>query len=204
MLDAFSTFGIAFPAEQFGDYRGKTDLAVVKHAVATYLDGPPPDLDAVVASKQAGYRAMIPQLELISGARVFLEKVAAHPLRLALTTSAERVNQRLAFDRFDLSAFFEVVVTSEDVRSPKPDPEPYRITAERLGLATAECIVFEDSVNGVLSAVGAGCRVVGLSTSFPREMLTEAGAHVVVDSYAMIGDSGGVAGLVRMIEPRGA
>ncbi len=42
----------------------------------------------------------------------------------------------------------------------KPDPEPYLLAAERLGLAAADCLVFEDAPAGITSALQAGCRVV--------------------------------------------
>ncbi len=42
----------------------------------------------------------------------------------------------------------------------KPDPEPYLLAAERLGLAAADCLVFEDAPAGITSALRAGCRVV--------------------------------------------
>ena len=108
--------------------------------------------------------------------------------RLGLTTSATRRDQERSFALFDLHAYFEVVVTREDVVHPKPDPEPYRITAERLDVAPAACLVIEDSLNGVLSARRAGCTVAGIATSFSTEQLLQAGARLAADNYEALAD----------------
>jgi beta-phosphoglucomutase-like phosphatase (HAD superfamily) len=62
---------------------------------------------------------------------------------------------------------FDVTVCAEDVRSPKPDPEPYLRAAERLGADPAACIALEDSPNGVAAAEAAGCLVVAVPSMLP-------------------------------------
>lgn len=57
---------------------------------------------------------------------------------------------------------FAVVVGGDDVTRTKPDPEPYRLAAERLGVAPGECLAVEDSRAGVASAVAAGCPVLAV------------------------------------------
>jgi hypothetical protein len=55
---------------------------------------------------------------------------------------------------------FDAVVCGEDVTALKPDPEVYKIALQRLGLPAERCLAFEDTRNGVDSAIGAGLRVV--------------------------------------------
>jgi HAD superfamily hydrolase (TIGR01509 family) len=100
-----------------------------------------------------------------------------------LTTSASRATQRLSFDTFGFWPYFDTIITGEDITKGKPDPEPFHLTAEKLGLDPAGCIVIEDSINGVRSGHAAGCTVIALTTTFPREALFEAGADHVIDSY---------------------
>ena len=57
-------------------------------------------------------------------------------------------------------------------------------TAEKLGVAPANALVIEDSLNGVRSGKAAGCPVIAITTSFPRELLMELQADRVVDSFA--------------------
>ncbi|NNE20537.1 MAG: HAD family phosphatase [Myxococcales bacterium] len=61
----------------------------------------------------------------------------------------------------------DVVVTGNDVSTPKPSPEGYLLAAERLGVDPAACIVFEDSLDGCLAASRAGMRVAVLAATRP-------------------------------------
>jgi sugar-phosphatase len=71
-----------------------------------------------------------------------------------------------------------VLVTAEDVRAGKPDPEPYQIGLERLG-ANGAVVVVEDAPAGIRSGLDAGCPVVAITTSHVAEELAE--ADVVID-----------------------
>jgi beta-phosphoglucomutase-like phosphatase (HAD superfamily) len=77
-----------------------------------------------------------------------------------------------------------VLITGKDVVNGKPHPEPYLKAAERLGLLPQVCMVIEDSDNGIKSAKAAGCLAVGITTSFAKERLMQAGADYVVDSFS--------------------
>lgn len=64
---------------------------------------------------------------------------------------------------------FEVVIDGGMVTRSKPDPEGYRLAASRIGIPPADCIVFEDSLQGLQAGRAAGGRVVGLTTTWPEE-----------------------------------
>jgi hypothetical protein len=66
------------------------------------------------------------------------------------------------------------VVTREEVRAPKPDPEIYVVLAARLALPAAECLVVEDSVPGVRAALAAGMHCVAAATALTRASLRAA------------------------------
>ncbi|WP_421158282.1 HAD-IA family hydrolase [Aeromonas dhakensis] len=97
------------------------------------------------------------QAEALAGARTLLASLPVE--RWALVTSA---SQRVARHRLRSAGLPlpSLLVGAEDVEHGKPDPEPYLLAAERLGLAAADCLVFEDAPAGISSALRAGCRVV--------------------------------------------
>ncbi|UCM44195.1 HAD-IA family hydrolase [Aeromonas dhakensis] len=97
------------------------------------------------------------QAEALAGARTLLASMPVE--RWALVTSASQrvARHRLRSAGLPLPA---LLVGAEDVEHGKPDPEPYLLAAERLGLAAADCLVFEDAPAGISSALRAGCRVV--------------------------------------------
>ena len=95
--------------------------------------------------------------EPIAGARTLLG--ALSPARWVLVTSASQrvARHRLASAGLPLP---RLLIGAEDVVRGKPDPEPYLLAASRLGLAPADCLVFEDAPAGIHSALQAGCQVV--------------------------------------------
>ncbi|MFB0584442.1 HAD-IA family hydrolase [Aeromonas salmonicida] len=95
--------------------------------------------------------------EAIMGSRALLSRLPAE--RWALVTSA---SQRVARHRLGSAGLPlpTLLVGAEDVVHGKPDPEPYLLGAERLGVAPANCLVFEDAPAGIQSALRAGCAVV--------------------------------------------
>jgi len=115
-----------------------------------------------------------------------LRAECGRPSALGLTTSATRRDQQRTFALFDLTPYFAVVVTADDVTHPKPNPEPYLTTAQRLDVTPASCLVIEDSTHGVMSAQRAGCTVAGLATSFSAERLVEAGALVAATDFGTL------------------
>jgi len=82
----------------------------------------------------------------------------------AVVTSGTRAlaTSRLAAAGLPLPS---VLVTADDVRAGKPDPEGYLEAARRLGCSPADCVVVEDAPAGVQAALAAGMRVVGLTTT---------------------------------------
>ena len=183
----FSDHGLPIPEAFYDDVKGRTDRDIMEEVAGAYGEGTL-TAAALLAGKDQAYQALASDLQMVPGALAFLERVAGR-YQLALVTSASRQNQQRAFERFGLHSTFEAVLTAEDVTTPKPDPAPYRRGAELLGLPPAQCLVLEDSVHGVTSALAAGCDVVGLPTTFPAEQLRAAGATRVVRDFDELADA---------------
>lgn len=114
---------------------------------------------------QAVKRQVAETLPWRPGAQELLADINAAGVPMALVTMsyslnaldfAQRATQLLGF------APFTVIVSGDDVRRGKPDPEPYRMGAERLGVEAARCVAVEDSIPGVMSALGAGMATIGV------------------------------------------
>lgn len=87
----------------------------------------------------------------------------------------------------ELEGTFQAVVTGDDVKRSKPDPDPYLRVAARLGLPAEHCMVFEDSPAGVASARAAGCRAIAIPNVYlnAEEVSREAHASfsTLLDAY---------------------
>lgn len=103
-----------------------------------------------------------------------------HPT--AICSGALRHEIEAILDQLGARCLVQTLVTADDTPRSKPDPAPYLLTCERLGVAPGECVTMEDTPKGIASARAAGVRVVGVCHSLPAERL--AAADLVVNSTA--------------------
>jgi beta-phosphoglucomutase len=124
--------------------------------------------------KEEAYRESFrPHLATLPGLVALFEAARDGGVHVALATSAPIENIDFVLDGLDLRRWFDVVVGEAEVRRAKPDPEIYLTAAARLRVEPAECVVFEDSLAGVASAVAAKMPVVGLTTTHSAEELRD-------------------------------
>ena len=101
-----------------------------------------------------------------------LEKLKKVGLRLALATSARRERMELLLKTIDMTPlFFDATVTGDEAVHKKPDPEIFMKTLDKLKLKMDECVIVEDSVNGVQAAKKAGVKCIAVLTSFKKSDL---------------------------------
>jgi beta-phosphoglucomutase len=133
-------------------------------------------------------RALFDELEPapVPGVLPLVYDLQGKGFRLALVTGSARSVVDGALRPAGVIDLFDVIVTGDQVAHGKPDPEPYRIAAERLNLTPGECLVIENAPLGIRSAKAAGMACVALATTLPPPQLTTAGADLVfVDSQAL-------------------
>ena len=83
-------------------------------------------------------------------------------LRLALATSSVSASARPFLDRHQMTEFFDVIITGDEIEHGKPEPDIYLHTAEKLGVAADDCLVIEDSLSGIAAAKAAKMRVAAI------------------------------------------
>ena len=124
---------------------------------------------AVPASRDDVARWLVAEMAALIGARGLPLQPGAGPLLAgldaagvpcALVTASSRAIMEAVLKVTALS--FRVTICGEDVRRGKPDPEPYMLAADRLGVPTAGCVVLEDSPTGIAAARAAGCPVIAV------------------------------------------
>ncbi|MCF0218383.1 MAG: HAD family phosphatase [Muribaculaceae bacterium] len=106
------------------------------------------------------------------GAYATLEKLRTSGIKIALYTSSTNEKMLNVWKQHaDLKAMFDVIVTSSMITHSKPDPEGYLLAARMLELKPEDCVVVEDSLQGVEAGRRSGAYVVGISTTNPAEAL---------------------------------
>ncbi len=177
-------FGFILLPEDILRFKGITEEQVAHHFIK---DGKKAALtrEEFIAYKSELYtRLVAEELVLVEGVLEFMQFCRAQSWRLGLTTSALPENAASVLQKFQLAHNFDAIVTGGDIAHSKPHPEPYLKTAQKLEVPPDACLVIEDSLNGVRSGKSAGCRVLGITTSFSTQELAAAGADWVVATFA--------------------
>ena len=99
-------------------------------------------------------------IEPKSGAKELLEYCRSKGYKVALATATQTDRAESYLKNQGLLQYFDEVVSAHSVKNGKPEPDIYLSAAERLGLSPGECLALEDSKNGLLSALSAGCKTV--------------------------------------------
>lgn len=124
---------------------------------------PDVDIPALHAAKNAIYSSLVEtgQVKLRPGVIRVIEEAQAAGIAIAVATTTSRSNLDSLIAATALSQkSFAAIVTGEDVAKKKPNPEAYDLALQRLSLSAGECIAFEDSENGLLSAHASGVKTV--------------------------------------------
>jgi HAD superfamily hydrolase (TIGR01509 family) len=102
------------------------------------------------------------RVDLFPSTKSVLKELWQRDLRLAVATSSVSASARPFLDRHELTPFFEVIVTGEEVERGKPHPDIYLRAAQKLDVAADACLVIEDSLSGISAAKAAKMRVVAI------------------------------------------
>ena len=105
-------------------------------------------------------------------------------LQLAVCTGSQNEFLDIVVDQLKIRDKFAVLQASDDIQKGKPEPEIYLKTCKRLGLRPAECIVLEDSLNGVLAGKRAGCYVIAVPSTDMKKQDFSAADFVVKNLFA--------------------
>jgi len=104
--------------------------------------------------------------DYIEGFEAFVRDLRKNGVKTAVVTSSNMPKMESVFRaRPEFKSLFDAILTSEDFAESKPSPDCYLKGAERFGAKPEECVVLEDSINGLKSGRAAGMFVVGLTTT---------------------------------------
>ena len=104
---------------------------------------------------------------------------------LGVGSGSRKEDVVIPLEKLGLNKFFKVIITGDDAVHGKPSPEIFLKAARILKVKPGDCIVFEDSIEGVHAGRNAGMKVVAIATSTPKKELREI-ADLVIDDYTQI------------------
>src|SRR5579859_779251 len=173
-------------------------LMSIIHGVRTIdvirrLNRPDLDAEAEAESISRAERVELDGVLAIAGAREFLASLP--PDRWALVTSAdpELVRVRLAATGIPHP---RVMVTADEITAGKPDPQGYKLAAQRLGFDAADCLVFEDAPAGIEAGERAGADVLVITATHTAPHGT---AHASIADYLGVVSNRGADGSIALV-----
>lgn len=97
-------------------------------------------------------------------------KLKKKKYKIALTTSSDLKTTKMLLKRIKkLNNYIDVIITRENYKKSKPNPEPYLVTAKKLKVKPSECVVVEDSLPGLKSAKKAGMKCIMIPTKLTKK-----------------------------------
>ncbi len=114
----------------------------------------------------------------LPGVVAWLDSLRDRGIPCAIGSSTHRLNISTGLSILGFTERFAAVITAEDVRNGKPDPEVFLTAAARIGLAPERCVVFEDALVGIEAAHRGSMQVVAVATTNPISILKQADVAV--------------------------
>ena len=104
------------------------------------------------------------EITLIEGVKELIEDLHENGVKLAIASSSPLNVIEAIAKKFQIEEYFEVFVTGDYVKKSKPEPDIFIFASEKLGVSPENCVVIEDSNNGVRAAKKAGMKCVGINS----------------------------------------
>ncbi|MVN78766.1 HAD-IA family hydrolase [Hymenobacter sp. HMF4947] len=161
----FAELGIPVSDAEYATFLGKSTRNVFQHLKQEYHLAP--DVETLMKRKREIFNQSFDEdasLDLLDNVRVLIEDLHEHGVQLVLASSASKATIKRVFDRFGLAPYFTHLVSGEDFEQSKPDPAIFLHAAAVSQTPVGECIVVEDSANGVAAAKAAGIYCVGYAS----------------------------------------
>lgn len=158
----FSDVGAHVSSELYESFTGQSTLNVCKQVKDHFNLNE--TAETLVAIKRKHYEYIFEndkEFDLIEGVLDLIQNYHANGLTLVLASSASMPSIERIFKRFDLNQYFKAKLSGADLKASKPHPEIFIKAAEASGFNASECIVIEDSTNGISAANGANIFCVG-------------------------------------------
>jgi HAD superfamily hydrolase (TIGR01509 family) len=162
---ALSEWNCEFSEELFYAWGGMSVAGII--AALNEQRGLQMPADKVSMRKEQLYYENLPQLKAVPEVLDHIE--ASHgKIRFAVVSGSTRDSVMASLEALQILDKFDTLVCAGDYQKGKPDPEPFLIAAERLGVAPEYCLVFEDSDMGIQAATIAGMKSVKVAPSWQR------------------------------------
>ncbi|WP_282136324.1 HAD family hydrolase [Seonamhaeicola maritimus] len=185
--DMFEEVGIEVSSELYESFTGQSTINICRRLCDHFNIEESPE--TLVALKRKHYKQFFESssdLTLIDGVLELIKDYYSNGLTLVLGSSAAMTSINQIFDRFELDQYFIAKLSGGDLKQSKPHPEIFIKAAEATGFKKEECIVIEDSTNGIQAANAAGIYCVGYDSFHSKNQDYSTANKVITDFKEII------------------
>lgn len=156
-----SEVGVTFSEADNRPFLGRKDVELAEHLISQY-ELPLDALQLVEKKEEFLARLFSAKLEPMPGVVKILQKAQSISLPCAVASSATLPTIKKVIESLDIEPYFQTLTSGDEVPHGKPAPDVYLLAAERIGVLPINCLVIEDSFNGILAAKAAGMKCIAI------------------------------------------
>ena len=124
-----------------------------------------------------------PYVRPLPGFIKFIHNAKMNNLSINLASNGDHNNIKFIIESINCNSYFNLKIGSNDVKKGKPNPEMFIKIMEKINVLPKECLIFEDSIEGVKAGLKSGSKVVGVTTSHSKDKLISLGCSLTIDNY---------------------
>ncbi|HBY67343.1 MAG TPA: ABC transporter ATP-binding protein [Flavobacteriaceae bacterium] len=182
----FEDVNIDVSEEMYEAYTGQSTINICKDLCSHFSLSEAPE--TLMATKRKHFKHLFAtddELDLLDGVLQLIKDYYNNGLTLILASSASMPNINRIFERFELNQYFTNKLSGADLKASKPHPEIFIKAAQASGHIKDNCMVIEDSTNGIAAAKGAGIFCVGYDSIYSKNQ-DYSKADVVISDFNAI------------------
>ncbi len=184
--ETFNFINVNVTEELYKTFTGSSTLNAFQKLVAHFkLDINPEELVLDKRKRYVNYFENNPDLHLVHGVQELIEKAHQKGIILILASSSAMENINRVFNRFQLNDYFKAKISGADLKASKPHPEIFEKAAFLSGFSKENCVVIEDSDNGIKAANDAGIFVFGYKNQLAADQTLKK-ADMIIDDFKEI------------------
>ena len=169
-------------SEKLNEYKGGGTLDLMRTVYGNQYSKK--ELKKMSEDKEKIFRKIYKgEIKQILGFKKFLDELKSKDIMVGLASNAIRKNVSMIINELEIYDYFDSIICGDEVINGKPNPEMFNETIDRFNISKDECLIFEDSLEGVLAAKNSGVKVIGITSSSSNKALKDAGCVMSISDY---------------------
>ena len=184
--ETFVSIGVDVSDDLYKTFTGSSTINAFQKLIKYFnLNLIPQDLVLSKRKRYVNFFENDPRLHLVKGVEELIKHCYNKGLTLILASSSAMVNIDRVFNRFNLHTYFTAKISGADLSASKPHPEIFEKAAILGGTSKSNCIIIEDSDNGIKAANDADIFVIGFKNPMAKDQTLE-NANFVIDDFIVL------------------